>query len=121
MLILRDCKSSPVVSVPENATVQEAAQVMADNKISSVFIKGKNDYLGIFTTTNLVKEVVAKGLDPKTTLVLSVSTSPILSIDQYLTPQEANEKMLRHKVKRLAVTDGKKIVGIISMKDIVRL
>ncbi|MDH5762265.1 MAG: CBS domain-containing protein [Nitrospinota bacterium] len=121
MLILRDCMSSPVVSVPEGATVKEAAQIMADREISSILIQGNEDFLGVFTTTDLVKRVVAAGLDPNTTSALSVATFPILTIDQYLTPEEANEKMLRHKVKRVAVTEGKKIVGIISMKDIVRL
>ena len=121
MLILRDCMSSPVISVPEYATVQEAAQVMADKGISSVFIQDREEYLGVFTATDLVKRVVAKGLDPKTTSALSVATSPILTIDQHLTPEEANEKMLHHKVKRIGVTQGKKIVGIISTKDIVRL
>jgi signal-transduction protein with cAMP-binding, CBS, and nucleotidyltransferase domain len=113
--------SSPVISVPENATVREAAQVMAEKKISSIFVQGQEDYLGIFTTTDLVKKVVAKGLDPNATSVLSVATSPILTIDLYLTPEEANEKMLRNKIKRIAVTKGKKIVGIISMKDIVQM
>lgn len=113
--------SSPVISVPEDATVKEAAQVMADKGISSILIQGKDSYVGICTTTDLTKRVVAKGLDPKTTPVLSIATSPILTIDQHLTPEEANEKMLRHKVKRLGVTQGNKIVGIISRKDIVQL
>jgi CBS domain-containing protein len=113
--------SSPVISIPENATVQEAAQVMADKGISSLLIEGQEGFAAIFTSTDLVKRVVAKGLDPKTTPVLSVATSPIQTIDQYLTPEEANEKMLRHKVKRIGVTQGKKIVGIISRKDIVQL
>ena len=88
------------------STVQEAAQVMADKEISCIFIQGREDFQGIFTTTDLVKRVVAKGLDPKTTSALSVATSPILTIDQHLTPEEANEKMLRHKVKRIGVTQG---------------
>jgi CBS domain-containing protein len=113
--------TSPVISIPENATVQEAAQVMAEKGISCIFIQGKEDFQGIFTTTDLVKRVVTKGLDPKTTSALSVATSPILTIDQYLTPEEANEKMLRHKIKRIGVTQGKKIVGILSRKDIVQL
>jgi CBS domain-containing protein len=121
MLILRDCMSSPVISVPENATVQEAAQVMADKGVSSVLIEGQEGFAGIFTSTDLVKRVVAKGLDPKTTSAISVATSPILTIDMFLTPEEANEKMIHHKVKRLAVTKGKKIAGIISRKDIVQL
>jgi len=113
--------TSPIISVPEDATVKEAAQVMADKGISCIFIQNQEDYLGIFTTTDLVKRVVSKGLDPKITTALSVATSPILTIDQHLTPQEANEKMLRHKVKRIGVTQGKKIVGIMSTKDITRL
>lgn len=113
--------SSPIISVPENATVQEATKVMADKGISAIFVQGQEDYAGIFTTTDLVKRVVAKGLDPKTTSAISVATSPILAIDMFLTPEEANEKMIHHKIKRLAVTKGKKIAGIISRKDIVRL
>jgi len=113
--------SSPVVSISKDATVQDAAQLMADKGISCIFIQDHEDYLGIFSTSDLVKRVVAKGLDPKTTSVLSVATSPILTIDQHLTPEEANEKMLRHKIKRIGVTQGKKIVGIISRKDIVQL
>ena len=121
MLILRDCMSSPVISIPESATVQEAAKIMADKGISSIFIQNQHDFQGILTATDLVKRVVAKGLDPKTTKALSVATSPILTMDQHLTPEEANEKMLRHKVKRIGVTQGKKIVGVISRKDIVQL
>ena len=60
MLILRDCMSSPVISVPENATVQEAAQVMADKGVSSVLIEGQEGFAGIFTSTDLVKRVVAQ-------------------------------------------------------------
>ena len=121
MLILRDCMSSPVISVPEDATVQAAAQIMAEKGINSIFVEGKEGYLGIFTSTDLVKRVVAKGLDPKTTSAHSVASSPIVTIDQQLTPEEANEKMLRHKIKRIGVTQGKRIVGIISTKDIVQL
>lgn len=121
MLILRDCISSPVISVPENATVTEAVQIMAEKGVSSILVQGQDDYLGIFTTSDLVKRVVAKGLDPKTTKTLSVATSPILTIDMFLTPEEANEKMLDNKIKRIGVTKGKKIEGIISIKDIVKM
>ena len=69
-------------------------------------IQSQENYLGIFTTTDLVKRVVAKGLDPNTTPALSVATSPILTIDQFLTQEEANEKMLRDKIKRIPVTKG---------------
>ena len=120
MLILRDCMSSPVISVPENSTVEDAARIMAEESISSVLIKGKDEYLGIFTTTDLVKRVVAKGLDPKSTQALSASTYPILTMDMFLTPEEANEKMIRHKIKRIAVTEGKKIVGILSINDLAK-
>ena len=121
MLILRDCMSSPVISVPENATVKEAAQTMADKGVSCILVQGQDDYLGIFTTSDLVERVVAKGLDPNATKALSVSTSPILTIDMFLTPEEANEKMLSNKVKRIGVTKGRKIVGILSIKDIVKM
>ncbi|NIR49694.1 MAG: CBS domain-containing protein, partial [candidate division Zixibacteria bacterium] len=78
------------------------------------------DYIGIFTNTDMVKRVIARGLDPKVTVAASVASQPVLTIDMCLSTEEANEKMLRHKVKRIAVTEGKKIVGVISVRDIVR-
>ena len=44
MLILRDCMSSPVISVPGNTTVQEAAQIMADKGISCIFVQDREEY-----------------------------------------------------------------------------
>ncbi len=121
MLILRDCMSSPVISVDRNASILDTVKVMAENDVESILVKDKEDYIGIFTTSDLMSRVIVKELDMKNTKIESVFSSPILTVDFCLTPREANEIMLKHKIKRLGVTEGKKIVGVISTKDIATL
>ena len=121
MLILRDCMSTPVIAVDSKSTILDAAKVMAEKNIESLLVEENGNYIGIFTTKDLIKRVIAKGLDYKTHPITEVISYPILTVDFCLTPAEANDKMIKYNVKRLAVTEGKKIVGIISMKDLVSL
>ncbi len=121
MLILRDCMSSPIISVDRDSTILDSVKVMVKNDVESILIKDKEDYIGIFTTSDLMSRVIIKELDMKTTKIETVISSPILTVDFCLSPREANEIMLKHKIKRLGVTEGKKIVGIISTKDIIAL
>jgi len=75
--------------------------------------------VGILTETDLSRKVVAKRLDPVTTMVSSVMTKPILSMDRYMPVKEAEEFMKKKKIRHLAVTEGDEIVGILSLKDLV--
>lgn len=116
---IRDFMRSPVISVGPQATVQEAAKIMAEKVISSLLVKENDEYLGIVTKTDLVNKVLAKGLDPQGTRVVSVMAKPLLTRDLYISRSEANEFMLRNKLKHLAVTQNGKVVGVLTTKDLV--
>ena len=62
---------------------------------------------------------MAKGLDPKTTKVDFIMSKPLMTINHYLTRSDANEMMLRKKIKHIAVTDGSNVLGILTSKDMV--
>ncbi len=114
-----DYMSSSVLSVESEATVQEAVHYMHANNIGSVFIKEAENYVGIVTEKDLTRKVLGKGLDPESTAITSVMTSPILSMDRYLPVEEANLFMHKNKIRHLAVTEEEKIVGVLSVKDLV--
>ncbi len=117
---IRDFMRSPVISVDPQTTAQEAAKIMGEKVISSLLVKDENDeYLGIVTKTDLVKKVLAEGLDPQATKVFSVMAKPILTRDCYIPRSEANELILRKKIKHLVVTKHGEIVGILTTKDMV--
>ncbi len=114
-----DYMSSPVKSIDSELTVQEAAQQMHAKNVGAVLVRIHDKYVGILTETDLSRKVVAKRLNPITTMVSSVMTKPILSMDRYMPIQEAEEFMKKKNIRHLAVTEEDKIVGILSVKDLV--
>jgi signal-transduction protein with cAMP-binding, CBS, and nucleotidyltransferase domain len=109
---------SPVVSIDSQSTAQEGAQLMLNKSVSSLLVKENDNFVGIVTHTDLVREVLATGMDPKTTKMTSVMTHPLITKDHYLTRSDVHEFMLRKKIKHLAVTQEGKIVGILTTKDL---
>ena len=117
MDIIKDFMSTPVLSVDVDTPVAEAAKIMRDKDISCLLVNEKEDFVGLITTTDLVKKVMAEGLNPETTKVQSIMSKPVISLNHYLTRSDANILMQRNKIKHLAVTDQKRVVGIITPKD----
>lgn len=114
-----DYMSSPVFSIDHDSTVQEAAQYMRVSNVGSLLIKEYDDFVGIVTETNLSRKVVGGGLNPETTPISEIMTQPVLSMDRFLPVEEANQFMHKNKIRHLAVTEDEKIVGMLSIKDLV--
>ena len=118
MDIIKDFMSTPVLSVNSDASTEDAAKEIEEKKVNCLLVKVNEEPAGIITTSDLVKRVMAKGLDPKTTKVDSIMSKPLITINHYLTRSDANEMMLRKKIKHIAVTDGSNVLGILTAKDI---
>ena len=116
---ISDYMISTVLSIDVESSVQEAAQYMVSQSIGSVLVKEFDEYVGIVTETDLTRKVLGKGLNPEATRITEIMTSPILSLDRYLPIEEANRFMHKNKIRHLAVTEEDKIVGILSVKDLV--
>lgn len=114
-----DYMSSPVLSVDFESSVQEAANYMSANGVGSVLISELGEFVGMVTETDLTRKVLGKGLNAETTLVSSIMSSPLLSLDRYLPIEEANRFMHKNKIRHLVVTEEEKVVGMLSVKDLV--
>ena len=114
-----DYMSSPVISIDSELTVQEAAQQMHAKNVGSVLVRIYDKYVGVLTETDLSRKVVAQKLNPETTMVSSIMTTPIISMDRYMPVIEAEEFMKNKKIRHLVVTEEDEIVGILSVKDLV--
>ncbi len=114
-----DYMVSPVLSIDIESTVQEAALFMTINNIGSLLVKKFDEYVGIVTETDLTRKVLGNGLNPDATPISEIMTSPVLSLDCYLPIEEANRFMHKNKIRHLGVTEEDKIVGILSVKDLV--
>lgn len=109
-----------LVDVDENSSVLEASTRMVDGERGSVTVTRRGERVGILTERDLLKKVVAKGLDPRATKVKDVMTSPPVTIEQDRPLREAIDLMNRKGVRRMLVTEGGKIVGIFTLRDIMR-
>lgn len=118
---VKDLMTSNIVSVSPDTTVMEAAGLMASRDISSVLIKSGDEYIGIITDRDIIKDVVALGLNPKDIMAGEVMNAPLVIISEDVSVNEAAEMMRDNKIRRLLVRGEKGVSGIISEFDIVRI
>ena len=119
MHMISNFMTSPVISIDVQATVLEGAKLLIEKNISCLLVKENEDYVGIITKTDIIKNVVSKGLDPKTTKINSAMSKPLITMAHYFTRSDANELMLNKNIKHLIVTEHGKIAGILTAKDMV--
>ena len=108
-----------IVKVDRDVSVKTAAEMMRDNGIGSIFITSGEEIIGILTDTDLVRRVVAAGADPLSTTVEKIMSAPIASIEGNRTLLDANDVMAKQHIRHLGITKDGKMVGMISVRDLV--
>ncbi len=117
-LKVEDVMVKEVVTISENASVKEAAGIMNQFEIGSIIAVRKGKAIGIVTERDLLKRVIAEGMDAKKTRVKDIMSSPLVVIAPDAELEEAMRLMFQKKIKKLAVVDQKRLIGIISLTDI---
>jgi len=107
-----------IVSVDSQCTVLETVKIMREKKIGSVLVTDKDETVGIFTETDLLRKVIAEESSPNEILISSVMSQPLMTIDCEMTMVAGFLKMQQSNIRHLAITEKGKIIGVISIKDI---
>ncbi len=107
------------VTVERDTDAQTAARIMRDKGIGSLFITNQKEIIGILTDTDMMRRVVASGSDPTKTTVEQIMSAPIMTIEENKTLLDANDLMAQAHVRHLGVTKEGKLVGMISVRDLV--
>jgi len=102
-------------------TVQEAAQLMAEKRIGSLLVLEAGEMVGIVTETDLVRKVIAARLPASSTRVGAVMNYPLIQIDINHTVRDASRLMAEKRIRHLAVTEENKVVGLLSVRDLVKM
>ncbi|MFN0156667.1 MAG: CBS domain-containing protein [Bacteroidota bacterium] len=111
----------PVFTVGRDATVQDAAEHMTRNNIGAVIVMDGSRLVGIFSERDVVNRVVSKGLDPNTTPVASVMTTDLVVASADETHKSCLWKMKQANCRHLPVIDGDKLIGMISVRDLLQV
>lgn len=111
--------SSPVIAIDSTSSIQAAVELMETKNVGSILVNENGEPVGIVTERDITRKVIGKNMDTKTTPVSAVMSQPIHTLEGSQAITEANQFMAEHKIRHLAVTEQGKIVGMLSVKDLV--
>jgi CBS domain-containing protein len=121
MTTAREIMSPDVQCIGENDTMAQAARLMADLDVGARPICGEDGRLkGMLTDRDIVVKCLAEGGDPRQALAGSLAEGKPVTIGVDDDIRDALTTMETHQVRRLPVTDGHDLVGMISQADIAR-
>ena len=111
--------SRPAVSVPHDASVEQAVKVMSRNRIGAVIVLEGAELAGIFSERDILDKIILARRNPATTLVSEVMTSPVVTVPGSAEDAEAAGTMTEHHIRHLPILDEKrKVVGMVSLRGV---
>ena len=119
-LKVRDVMVREVITVDENSTVKEAVDTRNEFQIGSLIVLERGKAMGIVTERDFLRRVMAGAKDVVNTKVKEIMTTPLVVVEPSTDLEEAVKLMFQNKIKKLAVVDANKLVGIVTLTDIAR-
>jgi CBS domain-containing protein len=119
VVLVRDVMSKDVKVVRPDTTIKEAVATMNKFNIGSIIVMQSDKPVGIITERDVLRRIIELSLAPEIQTARHVMTSPITTINETASIEEAAKLMAKKKIKRLPVINDGKLVGILTYTDIV--
>ena len=121
MLSVKKMMSTNIFTADSNFSITKVAEEMSSNKTDCILIvDGKTDVVGVITEGDIVRKIVAKGLNPSNILAKELMSGPIIEIKSDESIFDAKKIMGQHNVHHLIVKEDGKLVGIIAARDLAK-
>ena len=115
-----DLNSRKVWSLKPDNRVIDSLFLMAEKNISCILIMNQEHLAGIFSERDYARKVVIKGKNSTETLLKEVMTDKLITISPKTGLDECMQLMTDHRIRHLPIVDNDKVVGLISIGDVVR-
>ena len=119
-MLVKEIMTRNVITVRPDRPLREAAEIMADNHIGCLVVKSEGRLAGIITDRDILVFIADEGhrnLDAYK--VKDVMTEYVITIRSTSPVEKAAELMTENRIKKIPVMDGDRMVGIITMSDII--
>ncbi|HPQ97742.1 MAG: CBS domain-containing protein [Thiothrix sp.] len=117
---LLDKKSSMVWSVSPDATVFDALSLLAEKNIGALLVIRDEKLVGLVSERDYARKVILQGKTAETTRVREIMTEGVTSVDPETSVQTAMALMSEKRFRHLPVLESSRIVGIVSIGDLVQ-
>ncbi len=108
-----------IISIRPDATVFEALVIMAEKNIGALLVMDGDKLVGIFSERDYARKGIIKERKAKSTIMLDVMTANVFTVSSDNDIVDCMEIMSSNKFRHLPVIDGEKVIGILSVGDIV--
>lgn len=117
------CCREQVVAVSPDTPAVEVARIMGEKNVGSVVIvTGDNRPAGVITDRDLVVRIMARGMDPGEVRAGEIPNRDVITFRDSMGIYEAIQKMTAKTIRRMPVVDDDgKLIGIVTMDDIIRM
>ncbi len=109
-------------TISKDQSVMQALILMSEKNIGAIIIVDSNDFpIGIFSERDYARKIILKGKSSKDTLLDEVMTKELITITKDHKIDQCMEIMTEKKIRHLPVLENKKIIGIISIGDVLKI
>ncbi len=109
-------------TISNDQSVMQALILMSEKNIGAIIIADSNDFpIGIFSERDYARKIILKGKSSKDTLLDEVMTKELITITKDHKIDQCMEIMTEKKIRHLPVLENKKIIGIISIGDVLKI
>jgi CBS domain-containing protein len=112
-------KGPQVLSVTPQTPTFEAIRVMAEKNVGALVVLDAERLVGVFSERDYTRKVALPGKSPQQTPVADALSAPVISVPPQATVEECMRLMTAHRVRHLPVVEGPKVLGIVSIGDLV--
>ena len=115
---IRDIMEKNVITIENDKTAQEAAEIIAEKDISFLVVINDGIPQGVLSESDFVRKIAAADKKSSEVKVSDIMSYKFRSVDPTTTIEDAIQKMLNKNIRRLLVIDNEKLVGVITQTDL---
>ncbi|GAQ94857.1 CBS domain-containing protein [Thermodesulfovibrio aggregans] len=117
---VKEIMNTKLETIQPDATVYDAIEKLVDRRMRSLIVlpKDDNDVYGVITVRDIVFKVISKNLDPHKIKIEEIASKPVISIDKETEIEHLIKLMEKFNIARVFVHEGKQIVGVVSLFDV---
>ena len=115
-------KNRQIWTISKDQSVMQALILMSEKNIGAIIIVDNNDFpIGIFSERDYARKIILKGKSSKDTLLDEVMTKELITVTRDYKIDQCMEIMNEKRIRHLPVLENKKIIGIISIGDVLKI